>query len=107
MCNEYAREIEMARIIAYMEEMKDVPPFEYMEGRIPNDIGPKKSIRIRDTSIVVALKDKSGVMIANGLGSHQIGALSIGRSRNSNGQRFAVVALTFDDEAAVILKKAL
>ncbi|AEU37877.1 bifunctional YncE family protein/alkaline phosphatase family protein [Granulicella mallensis] len=51
---------------------------------------------------LVALKDKSSTMIANGLGSHQIGALSIGRSRNSNGQRFAVVALTFDDEAAVI-----
>jgi YVTN family beta-propeller protein len=51
---------------------------------------------------LVALKDKSSAMIANGLGSHQIGALSLGRSRNSNGQRFAVVALTFDDEAAVI-----
>ena len=57
MCNEYAREIEMGRIIRLMEEMKDIPPFDYMKGRIPNDSGPKSSIRIRDTSIVVGLKD--------------------------------------------------
>ena len=59
MSNEYAREREMARIIAYMEEMKDTPPFEYTQGRIPNDIGPKKSIRIRDTSIVIGLKNET------------------------------------------------
>jgi hypothetical protein len=46
MCNEYAREIEMGRVIGYMEEMKDVPPFEYEAGRIPNDIEPKRSIKI-------------------------------------------------------------
>src|SRR5580698_2204285 len=58
MCNEYAREIEAARIIQYMEEMKDTPPFVWTAGRIPNDIGPKKSIRIRDTAIVIGLKDE-------------------------------------------------
>ena len=57
MWNEYAREIEMARIISYMDEMKDTPPFEYTKGRIPNDIAPKQSIRIRDTSIVIGLKE--------------------------------------------------
>jgi putative SOS response-associated peptidase YedK len=57
MCNEYAREIEMGRVIRYMEEMKDTPPFAYVEGRIPNNIGPTKSIRIRDKGMVVRLKD--------------------------------------------------
>lgn len=56
MCNEYARAAEMDRIIAYMEEMKDTPPFECMQGRVPNDIAPKNSIRIRDTSIIIRLK---------------------------------------------------
>jgi putative SOS response-associated peptidase YedK len=57
MCNEYAREIEMGRVIALMEEMKDWPPFEYENRTTPNDIGPKASIRIRDTSIVMHLRD--------------------------------------------------
>jgi putative SOS response-associated peptidase YedK len=55
MCNEYAREIEMGRVIRLMEEMKDIPPFEYTKGRIPNDIAPKASIKIRDKGIVVGL----------------------------------------------------
>jgi putative SOS response-associated peptidase YedK len=53
MCNEYAREIEMGRIIRLMEEMKDIPPFEYENRTTPNDIGPKSSIKIRDNGIVV------------------------------------------------------
>ncbi len=27
MCNDYAQEIEAARVIAAMEEMKNIPPF--------------------------------------------------------------------------------
>jgi len=45
MCNEYAREIGMARIIRYTEEMKHVPPFEYEAGRVPNNLAPQPSIR--------------------------------------------------------------
>jgi len=40
--------------------------------------------------------------IADGLGSQQIGGLGVGLSKNSAGRRLAVVALTFDDEAAVV-----
>jgi YVTN family beta-propeller protein len=50
---------------------------------------------------LVALTGKSNV-IADGLGSHQIGGIAVGRSGNSRGQRLAVIALTFDDEAAVV-----
>jgi YVTN family beta-propeller protein len=51
---------------------------------------------------LVALGGKSSTVVADGLGSHQIGGVSVGRTRNSLGHRLAVVALTFDDEAAVI-----
>jgi YVTN family beta-propeller protein len=50
---------------------------------------------------LVALSGKSTV-IADGLGSHQIGGIAVGRSKNSAGRRLAVIALTFDDEAAVV-----
>ena len=56
MCNEYAREIEMARVIRYMEEMKDVPPFNYDAGRIPNDVAPQRSIKIRDMGVIARLR---------------------------------------------------
>ena len=51
---------------------------------------------------LVALNDKSGVVIAQGLGSHQVAGVSVGRSQNQKGHRFAVAALTFDDEVAVV-----
>lgn len=53
MCNEYAREIEIGRVIRLLEEMTDIPPFDYVSGKIPNDIGPKSSIKIRDKGVVV------------------------------------------------------
>lgn len=56
MCNEYAREKESRRIIEAMEEMKDVPPFSWTGGRIPNDQEPKASIKIRDKGFVCRLK---------------------------------------------------
>src|SRR4051812_16760401 len=57
MCNDYAREIEMGRVIADMEEMKDIPPFSYTGGRIPNDAAPTPHIKIRDRGLIVRLKD--------------------------------------------------
>jgi putative SOS response-associated peptidase YedK len=57
MCNDYAREIEAARVIAAMNEMKNVPPFSYTGGRIPNDAAPTPHIKIRDGGLVVRLKD--------------------------------------------------
>lgn len=57
MCNDYAREIEAARVIAAMEEMKDVPPFSYTGGRIPNDAAPTPHIKIRDRGLIVRQRD--------------------------------------------------
>jgi YVTN family beta-propeller protein len=51
---------------------------------------------------LVTVDGRNSTMIADGLGSHQIGGVSVGRVKNSRGQRLAVVALTFDNEAAVI-----
>src|SRR3569833_1412599 len=57
MCNDYAREIENARVIAAMKEMEDVPPFSYTGGRIPNDDLPTPHIKIRERGFVVRLRD--------------------------------------------------
>ena len=65
MCNEYAREIEMGRIIRLMEEMKDIPPFEYEGRTTPNNIGPVSSIKIRDNGIVVRAKE--GVLVGRSM----------------------------------------
>jgi YVTN family beta-propeller protein len=51
---------------------------------------------------LVAFSGKDSSVIATGVGTHQMGGVSIGSTRNSNGRRLAVVALTFNDEAAVI-----
>jgi YVTN family beta-propeller protein len=51
---------------------------------------------------LVALSGKDSATIATGLGTHQVGGVSVGCAKNSRGRRLAVVALTFDDEAAVI-----
>jgi putative SOS response-associated peptidase YedK len=58
MCNDYAREIEAGRVVAAMEEMKNVPPFYYTGGRIPNDAAPTRHIKIRDKGLVVRLRDE-------------------------------------------------
>ncbi len=58
MCNDYAREIEVARVIAAMEEMKHIPPFSYTGGRIPNDATPTPHIKIRDRGLIVRLRDE-------------------------------------------------
>lgn len=57
MCNDYAREIEAGRVIAAMEEMKNIPPFSYTGGRIPNDIAPAAHIKIRDRGFVMRCKE--------------------------------------------------
>ena len=51
---------------------------------------------------LVALTGKDNTVIATGLGSHQIGGVSVGAAKNSSGRRLAVVALTFNDEAAIV-----
>ena len=51
---------------------------------------------------LIALGGANGAVIASGLGTSQLGSVSVGRSVNANSKRLAVVALTFDDEAAVL-----
>jgi YVTN family beta-propeller protein len=51
---------------------------------------------------LVSLNNGKSAVIAERLGDHQAGGLGIGATKNNQGQRLAVVALTFNDEAAVI-----
>jgi YVTN family beta-propeller protein len=51
---------------------------------------------------LIAISGKDSAVIAEGLGTHQIGGIAVGRAANSSGHRLAVVALTFDNEAALI-----
>jgi YVTN family beta-propeller protein len=51
---------------------------------------------------LVSLNSGKSTVIAERLGDHQAGGLGIGATKNNQGQRLAVVALTFNDEAAVI-----
>lgn len=57
MRNDYAREIDMGRVIATLEEIKDVPPFSYTGGRIPNDVVPISHIKIRDKGLIIRLRE--------------------------------------------------
>jgi YVTN family beta-propeller protein len=50
----------------------------------------------------VSMKASRSIVIADSLGAHQVGGVSLGLTKNSQGQRLAVIALTFDDAAAVI-----
>jgi YVTN family beta-propeller protein len=50
---------------------------------------------------LIAVGDR-GTVLADRLGSHQVGGIAVGHAPNSQGQRLAVMALTFDDEAAFI-----
>jgi YVTN family beta-propeller protein len=58
----------------------------------------------RKNSIVqlLSLSGQRSTVIADGLGQYQAGGIGLGLAKNSQGKRLAVVALTFNDEAAVI-----
>ena len=57
----------------------------------------------KNTSVqLVSLSGQQNTLIADGLGTFQVGGVSLGLARNSQNHRLAVVALTFNDEAAVI-----
>lgn len=51
---------------------------------------------------LVSLDSGKSAVIAERLGGHQAGGLGIGITKNIHGQRLAVAALTFNDEAAVV-----
>lgn len=63
MCNDYAREIEADKWIRYMREMEHVPPFEWANGRTPNDIAPKQHIKITEPGLIVQFN--AGKMIGS------------------------------------------
>lgn len=54
MCNEYAREIALARFREELAKAKQMP-FEWRDGRIPNDLDAKPSLKIRDHGLIVRL----------------------------------------------------
>src|SRR6202167_4421916 len=54
------------------------------------------------TGQLVTFSGNNSVVVAADLGTHQMGGVSAGRSRNTQGRRLAVVALTFNDQAAII-----
>lgn len=51
---------------------------------------------------LVSIAGGQATSIAAGLGTHQIAALAVGQAKNAAGHRVAVLALTFDDEVAVV-----
>jgi YVTN family beta-propeller protein len=72
-------------------------------GRVPLLAGlAGNGKRAESSGQLVALGGEKGIVIADGVGSHQIGGVGVGPAKNSRGHRLAVVALTFNDEAAVI-----
>jgi putative SOS response-associated peptidase YedK len=58
MCNEYAREIELGRVIKLFREMETLPPFEWRNGTTPNTLAPQPSIKISDRGFVVRLENR-------------------------------------------------
>lgn len=51
---------------------------------------------------LVSLDNNKSTIIVGKLGDHQAGGLGVGATKNSRGQRLAVIALTFNDEAAIV-----
>ena len=58
MCNDYAREIELGRVLKALEEMERVPPFAWRGGSTPNDIAPQPHVKISDKGFVATLDGK-------------------------------------------------
>jgi hypothetical protein len=48
MCTENERELAAKKGIDYMEEMKHVPPFEWLDGKIPT--APRRMRILRSTT---------------------------------------------------------
>lgn len=55
MCNDYAREIEVARTARLFQERGDGPAIAWTGGRIPNDAAPAAHIKISDKGVVMRL----------------------------------------------------
>ncbi|WP_158915858.1 SOS response-associated peptidase family protein [Caulobacter sp. S45] len=55
MCNETAQRKAFETLMEDLAKRR-MPSFEWSEGRIPNDLGPKESIRISDSAPIVRLR---------------------------------------------------
>lgn len=51
---------------------------------------------------LATLGDHKSTILAEHLGEHQAGSVGLGLEKNAHGQRLAIVALTFNDEAAIV-----
>jgi putative SOS response-associated peptidase YedK len=58
MCNDYAREIELGRVLKAIKEMEHIPPFAWKGGNTPNDIAPKPHMKISENGFVAKLDGK-------------------------------------------------
>jgi putative SOS response-associated peptidase YedK len=56
MCNEYARKANLKEMANQFGAVEVLPHFEWEEGRSPNDLDGKDSVRISDTAPIVRLK---------------------------------------------------
>ncbi len=56
MCNEYAREIALAKLQKEFSRLKQFPKFEWLDQRIPNDVEEKASIKIHDAAPIMRLQ---------------------------------------------------
>lgn len=56
MCNEYARKANIKELENQFGKVEVLPPFEWEDGRLPNDLDGKDSVRISDTAPIVRLK---------------------------------------------------
>lgn len=57
MCNDYARELEIGRVVKLLKAMENVPPLEHWEhGLIPNDAGPTDHIKISERGLVARIR---------------------------------------------------
>jgi len=56
MCNEISRRANLATMFERFGQTPGLPPFEWRDGRIPNDLEGKASVRINDSSLIVRLE---------------------------------------------------
>ena len=53
MCNDYARELEIGRVIKLLKELENLPANDWADGLIPNTAGPTPHVKIGDQGLVV------------------------------------------------------
>ena len=56
MCNDYARELEIGRVIKLIKEMDKLPALIWAGGKMPNDIAPQPHIKISDNGFVASIE---------------------------------------------------